>query len=137
MPTEDVAIRQRLDAAAQAIRAKDIEALMPHYTPDVVTFDVLPPPQVSGASAYRKNFQAWFGSAQGPIDYEMHDVRIAAHGDIAFCHYRGHVKLTRKNGHKADYWVRVSAGFRRVDGAWLIAHEHVSMPADMAALGAA
>ena len=59
-------IRERVDALAQALRAKDIDGLMAHYAPDVVTFDVLPPAQVQGADAYRKNFEAWFASVSGP-----------------------------------------------------------------------
>ena len=72
---EDAQIRARIDTLAQALRAKDIDALMAHYAPDVVTFD-LPPLQTQGADAYRNNFEAWFASVQGPIDYEIHDLRI-------------------------------------------------------------
>jgi ketosteroid isomerase-like protein len=55
----------------QALRAKDIDTLMAHYAPAVVTFDARPPLQVQGAEAYRKNFTNWFASMQGPIDYAM------------------------------------------------------------------
>lgn len=114
-----------------------INAVMAHYAPDNVTFDLMPPLQVLGAGAYRKNFESWFASVQGPIDYEMRDLRIATSDDVAFCHYLGHVKSTRTNGAKSDYWVRVSSGFRRVNGQWLISHEHVSMPVDMGSMQAA
>ena len=32
----------------------------------------------------------------------------------------------------ADRWVRVTDGYRKVGGKWLIALEHVSVPVDMA-----
>lgn len=128
---EGAQIRERLDALAQALRAKDIDALMAHYAPDTVVFDIRPPLQVQGVEAYRKNFEAWFSSVDGTIDYEMRELRIAVGDDVAVCHSLSHVKSKRTNGEKADYWVRVSSGLRKIDGRWLIAHEHISMPIDL------
>jgi ketosteroid isomerase-like protein len=56
--TEDAQIRERLESLAQAIRAKDINALVAHYATGIVTFDLRPPLQVQGVDAYRKNFEA-------------------------------------------------------------------------------
>jgi uncharacterized protein (TIGR02246 family) len=123
----DAEIRESIDAWAQALRAKDIDALMAHYAPDMVTFDLMPL-QLQGADVYRKNFEAWFASVQGPIDLEIRDLRITMRDDVAFCHYLGHVRSTRKTGEKTDYWVRVTAGLQRINGRWMATHEHVSMP---------
>jgi hypothetical protein len=41
-----------------------------------------------------------------------------------------------KNGNRSDYWVRWAACFRTIDGNWLIAHDHVSVPLDVASDGA-
>jgi len=124
---EDAQIRECMDALAQALRAKDINALMAQYAPDNVTFDLRPPLQV-GVDAYRKNFEAWFASVRGPIDYEIRDLRITMSDDVAFCHYLGRVKSTRTTGEKADYWVRVTSGFQKMNGQWMVIHEHVSVP---------
>jgi uncharacterized protein (TIGR02246 family) len=124
---DDAQIREYIDASARAIRAKDIKAVMAHYAPDIVTFDIMPL-QTQGADAYRKNFEAWFASVEGPIDYETHDVRLTTRDDVAFGHYLGHVKSTRTTGEQTDYWVRVTAGFQRVNGKWMVTHEHVSVP---------
>ena len=124
---EDAQIRECMDAWAQALRAKNIDALMAHYAPDTLTFDLMPL-ETLGADAYRKNFEAWFASVQGPIDYEMRDLRITMRDDVAFCHYLGRVKSTRTTGEKTDYEVRVTAGFRKMNGRWMITHEHVSLP---------
>lgn len=124
---DDAQIRECVDGAASAIRAKDIEAVMAHYALDVVTFDLMPL-QTRGADAYRKNFEAWFASVQGPIDYETHDVHITTREDVAFCHYLGRVKSTRTTGEKTDYWVRVTAGLQRINGKWKVTHDHVSVP---------
>jgi uncharacterized protein (TIGR02246 family) len=123
----DAQIRECIDAAAQAIRVKYINALMAQYAPDVVTFDLMPL-QTQGADAYKKNFEAWFDSVQAPIDYEIRDLRVTMRDDVAFCRYLGHVKSTRKAGEKNDYWVRVTAGLQKMNGQWMITHEHVSLP---------
>ena len=104
----DTPIRECIEAWAQALRAKDLNALMAHYAPDIVTFDVMPL-QTLGADAYRKNFEAWFASVQGLIGYEIRDLRITMRDDVAFSHYVGHVRSTRTTGEKNDYWVRLSS----------------------------
>ena len=127
-PTRNEAqIRERIDAWAQALRAKNLNALMAHYAPDIVTFDLMPL-QSLGVDAYGKNFEAWFASVQGPIDYEIRDFGITTKDDVAFCHYVGHVRCTRTSGEKNDYRVRVTMGFQKMNGQWMVTHEHVSMP---------
>ena len=87
--------------------------------------------QVQGVDAYRKNFEAWFASVQGPIDYAIHDLRVTMSDDVAFCHSLSHVKGTRTTREKSEYWVRVTTGFQKRNGQWMIIHEHVSMPFNM------
>jgi uncharacterized protein (TIGR02246 family) len=127
-PTRDEArIRACIDAVAQAIRVKDVNALMTHYTPDTIIFDLMPL-QTLGIDAYRGNFEAWFGSVEGPIEFEIHDLRIATRDDVAFGHYTSGIRCRRKTGAQTEYRVRVSVGLRKVGGDWLIVHEHVSLP---------
>ena len=125
----DASVRDRLETLAQAIRDKDVDALMTHYAPDIVVFDVMPPLAVRSSADYRQNFERWFASMQGPIDYEMNDLRMSWSENHAFCHFLSHVRGTRVSGEKADYWVRVTTCLQRANGQWLVAHEHVSMPA--------
>src|SRR5688572_23642793 len=124
---EATQIRERMDTLAQALRARNINTLMAHYAPDVVVFDLMPL-QTLGADAYRKNFETWFTSVQGSIGYEIRDLRIVVRDDVAFCCYLGHVKSTRKTGEKNDYRVRVTASLQKMNGQWMVAHEHVSVP---------
>jgi ketosteroid isomerase-like protein len=127
---KDAAVRQRVESLAQTIRDKNVDAVMTHYAPDVRVYDVYSPPETRGADAYRKNFERWFASMQGPIQYEMQDLDIRLGGGVAFCHCQSHVTGTRA-GEKADYWVRVTACLEEINGEWLVVHEHISMPAAM------
>ena len=135
MPTatpdkDEAELRECLNKWTRALHAKDLGALTALYSQDTVAFDLMPPSQVD-ASHYRKNFERWFSSMAGPIEYEIHDLRVTTGDDVAFTHNLGHVKGTRANGEKADYWVRVTVGFQKRDGQWLVIHDHVSMPFDM------
>jgi uncharacterized protein (TIGR02246 family) len=123
-------IRECLNQWTRALHAKDLGALTALYGPDTVAFDLMPPSQV-GFSHYRQNLERWLTGMSGPIEYEIHDLRVTMSDDIAFSHNLGHVRGTRANGEKADYWVRVTVGFQKRNGQWLVIHDHVSMPFDM------
>ena len=128
---DDTSVRDRVASLAQAIRDKDVDSLMTHYAPDVVAYDIMPPLAVLSAADYRKKFEQWFASMRGPIDYEMDDLRISMSESHAFCHCVSHVRGTRADGEKADYWVRVTTCFQKANGQWLVGHEHVSKPVEL------
>lgn len=136
-PTQEEAeIRTGLNELAQALRDKDIEALMAHYAADTVVFDLRPPPRIKSADRYRRNFEAWFASVDGSIAYDVHERTVAAKNDLGFCHSLCHVRAARASGEQADYWVRVTSGLRKTNGCWLITHEHISMPIDLESMTA-
>src|SRR5215207_7938520 len=106
-------IGDHIDAVARAIRAKDLDALMAHYAPDCVIFDLMPL-QTLGREAYRKNFASWSNSVNGPIEFEIQDLNSDAREDLALAHYTSRVRCTRMSGAKADYQVRVTAVLRKL-----------------------
>ena len=126
----EVQIRELIDDRVRAIHEKDVEALVARSAPDVVSFDALPPLHRTGAEAIRARLREWFGWYDGPIGYEVRDLRITAGDDVAFAHYLYRVTGTMTNGTAVDMWVRTSMGLRKIDGTWTIAHEHTSVPFD-------
>jgi ketosteroid isomerase-like protein len=60
------------------------------------------------------------------------DLNVAVHGDLAFAHSLNHVNATSADGRVTDLWLRWTACFRRIDGVWLVVHDHISVPADLA-----
>ena len=122
-------LRTRVDELAQAIRDKNLDHLMTCYAPDVVVFDVRPPLDTCGTGEYRKNFERWFASFEGPIGFEFTDLRIAPGEGAAFCHYLALVTGARPGGRFSGYWVRGTTCFEQRDDRWLVTHEHISMPA--------
>ena len=127
----EVVLRRRIDELAGAIRGKDLDHLMTLYARDVEVFDVRASLNVTGAGAYRNNFEHWFDSFEGPLGFELHNLRVVPGEGAAFCHYLALVTGARPEGRKSGYWVRGTTCFERRDGEWLVTHEHISMPAPL------
>lgn len=126
-PSIEATLRKRIDELAEAIRDKDIDRLTTFYARDVVVFDVRPPLDTRGTDAYRQNFERWFAAFEGPLSFELHNLRIASSESTAFCHYLALV-VGAKPGRTTGYWARGTTCFERRDGEWLVTHEHISMP---------
>ncbi len=124
-------IQQLIDGWVKALRAKDIEGIKSHYAPDILQVSycsTLPPLQYKGADAYRKNWEEWFATWGGQIGYVIRDLSITAGDAVAFSHSLNRIRGERTNGEDTDVWVRVTAGFRKIDSKWRITHEHSSVP---------
>ncbi|MGH7910461.1 MAG: YybH family protein [Candidatus Dormibacteraceae bacterium] len=129
---DEGAIRQRIDQLVEAVRAMDLEALKPIYAPDIVTFDVAGPLQRVGAEAKWGNWVEAFAAFQPPLDYEIRDLTITSSGDVAFAHGLARLSGTLRNGQRGGgFWVRFTGCLRKIDGSWLIAHDHASVPVDL------
>jgi ketosteroid isomerase-like protein len=126
--SDEAQIRQLIDGWAKALRAKDVNRVMSNYVPEILVFDIAPPLQYLGADAYRKNWEEWFTSWQGPIGYEIRDLSITAGDGVAFSHSLNRISGKRTNGEDTDVWVRVTACYRKMNGKWKVTHEHISVP---------
>ena len=127
---DEVQIRRLIEDKIKAIRAKDIDGATSNYALDVLSFDVVNPLQYSGADAIRKRLQEWFSSFQGLIGFEIRDLSITTGADVAFCHSLNGVNGTKTDGKKIEMWWRATVCYRKVDGKWMITHEHASVPFD-------
>jgi uncharacterized protein (TIGR02246 family) len=125
---DEAPIRELVHAWAAALRAKDVDHVLAHYAEDVVSFDLVPPPQCQGGEALKKSLAAWFPTFLGPIGFELRDLRIMADDAVAVCRSLNRISGTRTRGDQTDLWVRVTLVWRRVAGRWLISHEHASVP---------
>jgi ketosteroid isomerase-like protein len=126
--TDKIELRERIDSWLTALRAKDVDALMLHYQPDVLLYDLAPPLLHRGADGYRKSWQEWFDSFQVSVGYEIHDLSITAGNDVAFSTSLNRISGMRTTGEQTDVWIRATVGYRKRNGKWFVAHEHVSVP---------
>lgn len=126
---DETQIRNVLADHTRALRAKDAGLAVAHLAQDVVSFDLEPPLQFTGAAARdRDGIEAWFRTWRGPIGWEVGDPSIAVGGDVAFVHGLGHMTGTKTDGEVVDLWVRCTVCLRRRGGAWEITHQHTSVP---------
>ena len=117
----------------KAFNARDTNAIMALYsTKDLFVFDVVPPREYPSWDAYKKDFDALFAAFPGPVDNKLTDLSITTAGSMAYAHNIQTVAFTAKDGSKVNLVVRVSDVLRKINGKWLIVHEHVSVPVDLA-----
>ncbi|SDM29681.1 conserved hypothetical protein [Modicisalibacter muralis] len=124
-------IRQLIDNWTQAFLAKDLDGIMAHYAPDVVAFDAIIALQFKGIEAYREHWAQCLTFCQGAMKFELHELDITAGEDVAFSHSLSHCGGTNEEGEEQACWMRGTVCYRKLDGQWLVTHEHFSAPFDM------
>jgi ketosteroid isomerase-like protein len=130
---EETEIKALKNSYAKALEARDIDALMAVYenTPALVVFDVIPPRQYIGWEAYKKDWQGVLSGCAGPMKAELTEMTIVAEGNVGYGHEIQHLSCPTK-GAPLDMTLRATDGYAKKDGKWLIAHEHLSVPVDLA-----
>ncbi len=119
-------IRTLIEARSAALRRKDAKGVVARQADDFVLYSLAPP--LRTAESGPEGLDAWFATWRGPIGYEIHDLGIAADGDVAFCHGLARLTGTKTDGEKPDVWFRLTLGLRRAADGWVIVHEHESVP---------
>src|SRR5215208_3451862 len=125
--TDEAEIRQLVDNWTEALRAKNLDTLMSHYTPDLLLYDLAPPLLHSGSSVNRKNLEEWLATFDGPVGMEVRNLSVTTGGDVAYSTCLERITGRRTSGEQTDVWVRSTVGYRKIDGKWMIAHEHTSV----------
>jgi ketosteroid isomerase-like protein len=127
---DEAQIRQLVSGREVAMRARDAERIISSYPPDVVKYDLAPPLLRADADARDVNrLRSWFAGFDGPIEYEIRDLKIAAGGDLAFCHSLNRLSATpRGMGQPFSLWFRATLCLTKIEGRWSISHEHNSTP---------
>lgn len=126
---DEAQIRSLIDKWVEAFHIKSVDAVMALHAPGIVSFDIVPPLRYIGED-FREPWAAVFAMTDGPINVETRDLSVTTGTDIAFSHSLIRFRGAMKDGKKADYWFRWTACFRKMDGKWLIVHDHTSLPTD-------
>ena len=132
LPTTNQAqIVQRREDWKAAVEAGDVERVMSFYAPgdEYVGFDIMPPLQFVGWDAFRTNWINFFQLFDDIPTMEFKHMRVTCSGDVAFVHGFTRIKATM-NGQPLDIWTRETNCLRKIDGTWLLVHDHVSVPTD-------
>src|SRR5262249_37865479 len=115
-------VREVVENWAKAIRDGDLEGVLANHTDDILMYYVIEPPRARGMAEYRKQWEIFFQfSALGDGSFDLYDLEVFAGEDVAWCQTMIAI---------VDLRCRLSLGLRRVDGQWMIAHEHHSFPGE-------
>ncbi len=130
---DEAAIKALQQNFVTAVKAKDLDGIMKYYVPDetLFVFDVVPPRQFVGAAAYRKDWEEFLTSIDGQLTFEMSDFVLSADTNLAFAHSIQRTSGKTKDGNDFDFTTRVTDVFKKIDGKWLVVHEHLSVPVDL------
>ena len=129
---DEAAIRALEARFTAAVTAKDVDAIMKVYAPDVFVFDVVPPRQYVGGAAYRKDWEGLMSGFKGPLKFEVSDLTVDVAGPVAWSHSIQHIAGVDPTGQPSDMTVRVTDVYRKTANGWRIVQEHVSVPVDPA-----
>lgn len=132
MHSDEREIRNLIDRWVASACQGDLDAVMACYAPGVVAFDAIVALQFKGADAYRKHWEYCmsFAEAMGDMIMRVPEMQVTVGGDVAFCHYLSNCGCVDKDGKEQTGWMRGTVCLRKIDGQWLIAHEHYSVPFD-------
>ncbi len=129
--SEQDKIKTLLNDKMKVLYDRKLESILAMYSEDVVTFDFKAPLINKGIDAVKKRLQEWFTTYKTAISQEIKMLEITVAEDAAFSHCLTRTYGTSSNNEKQDMWYRTTNGFKKINGKWLITHEHVSDPVDM------
>lgn len=126
---DEAAIRKLVEEWARAVRAKNIEGILANHSSEMLMFDVPPPLASKGIDAYRKTWDVFFSWSDDPVVFNFDEMDIAAGDDVAYVTALMRCAGTETNRKRIRLEFRLTVGLRKMDGQWVIMHEHHSIPA--------
>ncbi|MEJ2459644.1 MAG: nuclear transport factor 2 family protein, partial [Novosphingobium sp.] len=94
-------------------------------------FDMMIPRQYNDAASFTENWYGFFEKHAQAIDVcEDEEMVIHSSGDLATARFVMIAEVTDKSGQTIKANTRMTHIFQRIEGKWLIVHEHASYPID-------
>lgn len=125
-------IREVIEGKAALLQKGDARAILSYYAPHFVEFNLAPPLRQPGDGRDPAALQAWMATFEAPPRREVTQLEITVDGDVAFATSIDCLSAVPRGATEGfTLWFRVTHGLRRVDGRWLITHEHESVPFEM------
>ena len=125
-------VRDVIERKAALLEQGDAAAVMAHYAPSFVEFTLAPPLRQPGDGRDPAPLAAWLATFAAPPRREVTQLEITTDGDVAFATSLDCLTAVPKGSTEPfSLWFRVTVGLRRIDGRWLVTHEHESVPFEM------
>jgi uncharacterized protein (TIGR02246 family) len=127
---DQAAVSTVVESWIAAVRRKDIAGILQNHSADFVMFDVPPPFQSRGIEEYRTTWDLFFSCSGDPVTFEITEMAITAGTDVAFVVAAMRCTEPGADGERERLDFRLTMGLRKIDGRWIITHEHHSVPAE-------
>lgn len=130
LQNDEQQIRQVLKNFFQAVKRGDLDEIMSFYADDVMSFDCPPPLVFHGKKEIRKSWEKYFTTQfELPIEHEIQDDHILLNQDLAVFYAVTHINgVFKETKESVESWLRQTYCFKKLNGQWLIVHDHSSVP---------
>lgn len=132
-------VASQRNAWREMFERQDVDGMMSFYVPDIYTYDLMAAPEpdglklaFDGEAIWRQNWVTFFEMFEDDLKVTIDDLTVYQSGDIATVRGLTRLQGTLISGQYVDMWARETNVLRRVNGTWLIVHDHVSVPIDFA-----
>ncbi|QGJ68860.1 Hypothetical protein PBC10988_5240 [Planctomycetales bacterium 10988] len=121
-------IRELIADWSDALEKKDLDRLLANYDSESLLFDAIPPYKTRGGENIRKLWEACLPYFPEKFKSEHRYLEITVDGDVAYVHGLHHFLADPPDHPCGQTWMRITVCYRRKEGKWMVAHEHVSIP---------
>jgi uncharacterized protein (TIGR02246 family) len=123
-------VREDFERWFEESAAKDLDAVMAHVAPDAVSYEHEAPLQYKGVDAIREVCRRGFEAMEGEFRWDIPDLRILVRDDVAVSWGLNRMRAKTPDGKVIEMWSRGTRVHQKIDGKWLMIHQHVSFPYD-------
>jgi uncharacterized protein (TIGR02246 family) len=124
---DEYQITKLIDTYGQGFIDKDVDKILSVYSDDAVAFYEAGQLQVKGRKELEKFWEDCIDQS-GTNDFAPHELSLRIDQNLAVAHYLSHVLCLTKSGERIDHWSRCTLSFVKEDDAWVVIHEHTSVP---------
>lgn len=130
MDNNESAIRAIIENWAQAVRERNMDGILAYHTADIMMYDVPQPFESRGIEAYKKTWETFYGWAKDSGVFDITELNIVAGEEVAFAYASMKCSGYDDVGKLESLKFRLTTGLIKVDGQWMIKHEHHSIPGE-------
>jgi ketosteroid isomerase-like protein len=127
---DEAEIHELIERWLRAIRTENLDGILADHSSEILMFDLPGPVQLKGIDAYKKPWLPLFDWIRNGGGFDLSEVTITAGDDVPFATALIHCYGTDTNGRKVVTEGRLTIGLRKIDGQWVVMHEHHSEPSN-------
>ena len=128
--SDAIRIRELIESWAASVRKRDFKGILAHHTDNIVMYDVPEPFQSKGIKAYKKTWDLFFSWAKDSRVFDILKLTITVGDKVAFAYATMRCTTYNAKGKKETLKFRLTIGLEKIDGQWMVTHEHHSVPAE-------